>query len=338
MEFFIFSIFQKNNKKSINIKKSKKRPKRKYNKSKKSKYKLRMILFTKIIIIFCCFFLTLLKIDEYRNNDFYFTSKRKQKIVAISYSNEIYQRQLQLNKKSALEVGEVDEFYSYGPDDVDPIFREKNKNILSRRRGNGYWLWKPYIINKTMIEKLNYGDYLIYADACVLYMNSSRFLVNFLKEHKAKMWTHISYYKEYMFSKRDAFILLDADSPYYAQTGQYFATYQIYQKAPSTIKIVQEWLQYGQDVRIITDDKNRLGKKNYPGFKENRHDQTIISLLIKKHGEANSGSPSMSLKELNNLNPNIMPNIFCCYRRKYFRDYEDLRKICKRRYSPFIKY
>ena len=40
----------------------------------------------------------------------------------------------------------------------------------------------------------------------------------------------------------------------------------------------------------------------------------------------------------NNLNPNIMPNIFCCYRRKYFRDYEDLRKICKRRYSPFIKY
>ena len=85
----------------------------------------------------------MIKIDEYRNNDFYFTSKRKQKIVAISYSNEIYQRQLQLNKKSALEVGEVDEFYSYGPDDVDPIFREKNKNILSRRRGNGYWLWKP---------------------------------------------------------------------------------------------------------------------------------------------------------------------------------------------------
>ena len=48
---FIISNSQKNNKKSINIKKSKKRPKRKYNKSKKSKYKLRMILFTKIIFL-----------------------------------------------------------------------------------------------------------------------------------------------------------------------------------------------------------------------------------------------------------------------------------------------
>ena len=83
-------------------------------------------------------------------------------------SNEKYQRQLKLNKKSALEVGKVDIHYSYGPNDIDPDFQKKNKDILSRKRGNGYWLWKSYFINKTLIEKLNEGDYLIYTDACVL--------------------------------------------------------------------------------------------------------------------------------------------------------------------------
>ena len=328
---FIISNFQKNNKNSLYRKASKKRKKRKYKKPK-YKSKLNIILFT-IIIIFFFTFLTLLTIGIYRNNYFDFIFKRKPKIVAISYSNEIYQRQLQLNKKSAIEVGEVDEYYSYGPDDLDPAFREKNKHILSRKRGNGYWLWKPYIIYKTMIEKLKYGDYLIYTDACVLYMNSTRLLVNFLKKYKAKMWTHRLDSKEYVWTKRDAFILMDADTPFYTQTGQYYGTYQIFQKAPSTIKLVKEWLYYGQDARIITDDSNTLGKPNYPGFMENRHDQTIISLLIKKYGEANSGSPKMSLNYLNKLNPNIMPRIFCTYRREPFRDYEDIRNICKLKYG-----
>ena len=69
--------------------------------------------------------------------------RRKAKIVTITYSNK---------------------HYSYGPNDLDKVFREKNKDILSRERGNGYWLWKSYIINKTIIEKLNERDYLIYTD------------------------------------------------------------------------------------------------------------------------------------------------------------------------------
>ncbi len=45
---------------------------------------------------------------------------------------------------------------------------------------------------------------------------------------------------------------------------------------------VSEWLTYAQDSRAITDDKNVLGKPNYDDFRENRHDQTILSLLAKK--------------------------------------------------------
>jgi hypothetical protein len=210
-----------------------------------------------------------------------------------------------LNKKSALEVGKVDEYYSYGPDDLDKKFKEKNKDILSRKRGNGYWLWKPYIINKTIVEKLKDGDYLIYTDACTLYMNSVYLFIKFLELHKMPMWMHILNRKESRYTKKDAFILLGADMPFYSQTNQYQAGIQVYKKSEYTIKFIQDWLYYCQDKRIITDDKNTLNQSNYKGFRGNRHDQSVLSLLIKKYGEVNSGFSNLNLTELMNRKKNF---------------------------------
>ena len=323
----------KNNNKNQLFKKTKKRKKKQKFKKKKYKYKskskLKKILLTIIIFLFCCL-LALLITVKYIFNDYYIIFNRKPKIVAISYGNDLYKKQLQVNKKSAIEVGEVDEYYSYGPNDIDPVFREKNKDILNRKRGNGYWIWKSYFINKTMIEKLNYGDYLIYTDAGILYMNSSHLLIDFMKKQKANMWAYKLTILEKTYTKRDAFILMDADTPYYYDTNQYMAGIQIYKKTKHTIKFIQEYLHYSQDQRIVTDDPNTLGKENYPGFKDNRHDQTVFSLLIKKYGEANSGSPKMSLKEIQNLKTLIMPNILCIFRKTRFKDYEDLKQKCKK--------
>ena len=256
--------------------------------------------------------------------------ENKPKIVAITYGNIFFQRQLELNKKSAFEVGQVDEHYAYGPKDIDKEFKNKNHEILSKPRGNGYWLWKPYVINKTMVEKLNYGDYLIYTDAAMIFMNSSRLLINFLKENNASMWFNRLTLKEKKFSKRDAFIIMGVDNPVFSETNQYMAGIQIYKKSDYTMKFIQEWLTYCQDKRIITNEKNTLGQPNYPGFIENRHDQTALSLLIKKYGEANAGSPNMTLEELKQRKSIIMPNILCMYRRRAFKDYENLKEKCQK--------
>ena len=254
----------------------------------------------------------------------------KPKIIQITYGNSFFKRQLKLNNKSAIEVGEVDEHYEYGPKDIDHEFKKNNKGIFNIGRGNGLWLWKPYIINKTIVEKVRDGDYLIYTDAAMLFMNSTKLIINFLNEQNASMWMNRLTLKEKKYSKRDAFILMDADTPYYYDTNQYMAGIQIYKKSNYTVKFIQEWLHYCQDSRIITDDPNTMGKENYPKFLDNRHDQSILSLLIKKYGEANSGSPKMSLEELKNIKPIIMPNILCIYRRTYFKDYEDLKNKCKK--------
>ena len=131
-------------------------------------------------------------------------------------------------------------------------------------------------------------------------MDSVVLLLQFLKSHKISMWIDRLRHKEFRYTKRDAFILLGADMPFYSQTSQYGATIQIYKKTSFTVKFIQEWLYYCQDKRIITDDKNTLGQPNYKDFKDNRHDQTVLSLLIKKYGEVNSGFPNLNITDIKN--------------------------------------
>lgn len=252
------------------------------------------------------------------------------KIIAISYANKKYRKQLKLNKKSALEVGKVDEYYSYGPNNIDYEFQKKNRFILSQKRGNGYWLWKPYFILKTLKEKLNVGDYLIYTDAGILYMDSSYKIIDFLKKQNSEMWMiplDPTIYIEKKYSKRDAFILLAADMPFYTDTPQYMAGIQVYRKSKFTEKFLEEVLYYSQDRRIITDEPNKLGLSNYKEFVENRHDQTVLSLMIKKYGQANSGKSNININKI--LPSSIqMPYIFCIYRQTKFKNYYEIKQKC----------
>lgn len=141
------------------------------------------------------------------------------------------------------------------------------------------------------------------------------------------MWIQRLRYAEREYAKRDAFILMGADDPFYTDTRTYQASVQIYRKTEIIEKFLEDLLYYSQDKRIITDDPNTLGLSNYPEFIENRHDQTILSILTKKYGFANSGKPNMNITELNNI-PETFPLIFCHYRRMNFSDYDDLLKKC----------
>ena len=292
-------------------------------KKKISKKKLLKIF---LISLICLIIIKKTKLLKKLNNNLN-NNETVPKIVAISYANELFEKRLLINKKTALEIGKADKYYSYSPKDIDPIFKEKNKDILSRKRGNGYWLWKPYFILKTLKEKLVEGDYLIYTDAGILYRDSIYKIINFLKEQNAEMWAIQLDYVEKKYTKRDAFILLGADSPFYTDTNSYMAGIQVYRKSKFTEKFLEELLYYSQDKRIITDEPNVLGKQNYKEFIENRHDQSVFSLLIKKYGQANSGMTNMNIDSIKKTKI-TMPYIFCIYRKLDFKDYNDIKEKC----------
>ncbi len=59
----------------------------------------------------------------------------------------------------------------------DYEFYTKNLNIFNLSRGAGYWLWKPYIINKMLSSNIfNFSlsdhDYVIYMDTDAYVMNN----------------------------------------------------------------------------------------------------------------------------------------------------------------------
>jgi hypothetical protein len=49
------------------------------------------------------------------------------------------------------------------------------------------------------------------------------------------------------------------------------------------IKILNEWLIYNRDIRILGDDPNMCGLPNFMEFKDHRHDQSVLSLLCAKY-------------------------------------------------------
>ena len=212
-------------------------------------------------------------------------------IVAVNYANAKYRKAQKVNSKTAITKGKVDKVISYSPRDLDADFRQKNSAILLQKRGNGYWLWKPYIILKTLRE-MQEGDYLVYLDAGAFYINSVKWLTVEMEKDGQEIMSFELPFQEKRFTKRDAFIGMQCNEEKYTESNQRMATMIVFKKCESTLHFVKEWLYFGQKEEIITDRPNCAGHENDSRFIDHRHDQSIFSLLCKKHGIKAYGDPS----------------------------------------------
>ena len=89
----------------------------------------------------------------------------------ITFATENYLDDARELCDSALNKGGFDTVKIYNFNDIDPIFSKKNNHILSLSRGAGYWLWKPYIIQKHLFE-IEDGDILCYCDSSYLFLDN----------------------------------------------------------------------------------------------------------------------------------------------------------------------
>ena len=111
-------------------------------------------------------------------------------------------------------------------------------------------------------------------------------------------------YIERVWTKRDAFILMDCDNPKYSESKQRLNSFSLWKKSRYTIDFINEFLYYAQDERLITDLENQCGYPNYPGFKEHRYDQSIFSLLTKKYDLEVYRDPSQLGNSVKQFYPN----------------------------------
>ena len=193
---------------------------------------------------------------------------------------------------TALYPGGFDKTTIHDMNSLTAGFKRNHSEILTQTRGDGYWLWKPYIILKTLVENMVDGEVLMYQDAGAYIIHDAGPLIKLCEHAKYGILLFYLTLLEQQYTKRDAFLLLDVDKDNVYQTFQRLASFILFQKNCMSLQFVMEWLAYASDPRLITDIKNTLGKPNLPGFREHRHDQSILSLLSKKWGLMAYRTPS----------------------------------------------
>ncbi len=176
---------------------------------------------------------------------------------------------------------------------IDESFRKKMQHLLRPNvRGFGYWCWKPYIILKTL-ESLPENSTLFYCDAgCHLNPAARGRLLFYYKEMEMgafnmKAFPALSYQidtNEKRWTKGDVFDYFNcrADRSI-THTPQLAAGHIICKKNAENIRFFKKWLSVWDDKLSLVDDSPSISP-NLSGFIENRHDQSIFSILYKLHG------------------------------------------------------
>jgi len=177
-----------------------------------------------------------------------------------------------------------DQILTYIDDDLkkdDDFWSKHNNFILHNKHGYGYWIWKPYLIKKTM-EYMNDGDILLYLDAgCEIDIKKKDILNNFLNYVKDEYIIASFACIEKDWNKMDLLLKLDMNHDKYLNAAQRAAGLILFLVCDKTRKLVNEWYELSCDYHLIDDSPSI--SQNLPCFKEHRHDQSIFSLLTKKY-------------------------------------------------------
>ena len=163
---------------------------------------------------------------------------------------------------------------------------EKFEALLSHKlvpsRGFGYWCWKPFIILKTL-ENIKDDDILVYADiGCHINKEGEKRFYEYLDiviEHKALCFK--MQFLESCWTKSDLFNYFGKlNDKNITNSSQRMATICIFEKNDINLEFVNKWLQvYYDDFSLVDDTPSKL--PNFDWFIENRHDQSVFSILSK---------------------------------------------------------
>lgn len=153
--------------------------------------------------------------------------------------------------------------------------------INNNKRGYGYWIWKPYIIKKT-IELMNDGDILLYLDSgCEIDIKKKQKINKYFEYVKKDYIIARPTSREKDWNKMDLIIYLNMNDSNILNTSQRAAGAILFYINKQTRNLVNTWYNIGCNYHMIDDSKSIIPNLN--SFKEHRHDQSIFSLLTKKY-------------------------------------------------------
>jgi len=188
-------------------------------------------------------------------------------------------------KKQAILMNLFDTIHCLDEDDLEPEFWKKHCEFMKPTRGFGYWIWKSQV-TKQVIDKLNDGDILIYADTgCHLNVEGIPRLKEYIQmatDHPSGILSISVCHQEHKFTKADTMDSLGFTD---IHSDQLMASTFVLYVCENSRKMVHLWNQIMEsDYHLIDDSPSIL--PNSPGFIDHRHDQSVWSCIRKKYGTA----------------------------------------------------
>lgn len=210
--------------------------------------------------------------------------------IVINYADSVYREAQRYNTKTALKVGGANRVIEFSRDSIDKEFLSNNSDILNLKRGGGYWLWKPYIIKKAL-DMCDDGDYIFYVDSGAYFINTMDFLIREMEKCNISLMSFSIPFKELQYSKRDILEFFNVWESRKELGDQRLAGFILLKKCDKTIRFINEFLEIATKDSLITDSPS-LHQPEDVNFIENRHDQSIFSLLCKKYNIPDFRDPS----------------------------------------------
>lgn len=187
--------------------------------------------------------------------------------------------------KNASRLPYINKAYAFHPEDIAPLFANENKDLLSNPRCFAF-LSKVYFLDYllTEIDSVVDGDVVIYMDSDMEIVNEKGLhLLACLAKNSAKGFVpfHFPFWIEQTFTKRDTLLALEVDETDILETAQVQSGCFVLVKNNFTMQIAKEWLHYSTNPEHMTLVKSRA--PNHQDFYLHKEDQSILSLLMKKH-------------------------------------------------------
>jgi hypothetical protein len=204
----------------------------------------------------------------------------------ITFATDHYmQHAINICNSSKLSGFDVHRIFTFN--DVDPLYKARNSHILNHNQGAGFWIWKSYIIMKYLYE-IDKDDVVCYCDSLYLFTGQRNIqeITQLIDNKHGIFITHNKpnepMYLEKQYTKGDAFFLMNRRDEEYYDTPQAWGGFIIIKNNFISLQIITEWFTYVQDERIVTNLPTVI-MPNHGDFIENRHDQTVISIICKKY-------------------------------------------------------
>lgn len=208
-------------------------------------------------------------------------------ILLINYANKKFRSKQLLNSLSARLIGRVDKVINYDSSSVEKDFIVRHKDIFSKNRGDGLWLWKPYLIKKAYEQNITEGDYLIYCDSGILITRPLTQLIDSMKKNNDNCFISLNPTLERQYTHPFVLDYFNYEN-YNYQENQAQAGFLIFRKSRLSEKLIDDWLNSCSKSELLAPSIHK--QDNF--FIAHREDQSLLSVSAKKLGIPFYSDPS----------------------------------------------